>query len=181
MGVAPWYQTSVLPRDDVYYDFHDANPDAEECCFVMPMELEKLEGMNVIDYLRSYTQINVRREQMYDRIYNKWSSEAGLKTEHILPAMREIVACDVTDGHVALIFKMVGIKPEEETEVDSHTFRLICAAAERVIFSKLLKEGGAPCALRPMLEIAEFQRFLRDYNRLKLRPELEKFLDLITI
>ncbi|CAL8068253.1 unnamed protein product [Calicophoron daubneyi] len=105
---------------------------------------------------------------------------AGVWKE-LVQALRAIVVCVVPDGYDRIVYELVGLDPEQTPTLEKDEFGLVCAAAERAIFSKLLKEDRLPIPLKHLLEIAEFQRYRLENEKLNLTPQLDRFLDLISV
>ncbi|KAF7262644.1 hypothetical protein EG68_00067 [Paragonimus skrjabini miyazakii] len=71
----------VKTPDEAYFTFHNTAPEPEICRFTIPMDLKNLEGMTVMQYLRTCTRISPPRIQLYDKTFHSWSHGSTISRE----------------------------------------------------------------------------------------------------
>ncbi|CAH8632426.1 unnamed protein product [Heterobilharzia americana] len=100
----------VHPNKDVYYDFHDTTDYQDTFWLSLPMDLETLQNLSVIDYLRQYVHFSDRKRDLYQRIYNHWCRSSRLSIEKLNNAFEDIIPVQIPNGCCELIFNLIGIQ-----------------------------------------------------------------------
>ncbi|TPP65635.1 hypothetical protein FGIG_12562 [Fasciola gigantica] len=96
-------------------------------------------------------------------------------------ALRDIVVCDVPAGSDQVIYELVALNQNTNQELNRELFGLLCAAAERTLFAKMLKDENIPTSPKHFIELAEIHRYRHDYCDLRLDPKLDAFVNLISL
>ncbi|THD23325.1 hypothetical protein D915_005696 [Fasciola hepatica] len=171
----------IKARDGAYFDFHCVDEEPEICYFLFPIELKELEGLSVLEFLAQCCTICPRRQRLYDRVFQKWSQGSTLPLSNFPSALRDIVVCDVPAGSDQVIYELVALNQNTNQELNRELFGLLCAAAERTLFAKMLKDENIPTSPKHFIELAEIHRYRHDYCDLRLDPKLDAFVNLISL
>ncbi|CAH8867333.1 unnamed protein product [Trichobilharzia szidati] len=169
----------IYARKEVHCDFHDITGYRDSLWFSLPMELEVLQDLSVIEYLRNYVHYTSRKYDLYRRIYNYWCQGSKLPIDRLQNAFEDIIPVQIPNGSCELIFNLIDIQPEDYQTIDFETFCCICAAAERIVFIKLIKDANIPIPPKNITEMIEFQRLQCYYTQINLNDKIKHFLDFL--
>ncbi|TNN12848.1 serine arginine repetitive matrix 1 isoform 1 [Schistosoma japonicum] len=171
----------IYPRKEVYYDFHDTTSYDDGFWFSLPLDLRILENMSVVDYLRQYVHVSSRKNDLYQRIYNRWCHGCKFPIEKLNYAFEDIVPVQIPNGCYHLVLNLIHLKLEDYQTIDYETFCCLCIAAERFVLYKIIKDSNIPIPSKNILEMIEFQRLQCQYMQLNMNENIKHFLDLLLL
>ncbi|BHF83660.1 hypothetical protein SprV_0902680300 [Sparganum proliferum] len=78
-----------------------------------------------------------------------------------------------------LILNLIGLTFDELPPIDGDFWKVICAVADRLLFSRLLQRDKKTLTSKGTLETADFSTAFRQFDELDLTPELAALLRII--